>query len=233
MEDHPTQSAEDDLASGPGVGCASRAGLADRLQQATHSLHVQAERSGVIADLLRGDASRFGYVVYLRNLLPAYDALEAGLREHSALPAVADLARPSIYRAAALEADIGALHGQDWRKGLPALAASQAYVRRIHEATRERPHRLVAHAYVRYLGDLNGGHILGRLVARAFDLEPSRLGFYRFPEIADLDRFKTEYRAAIDSAPLQDSEATDVLEEGKEAFRLNIVLSEAVRSAAG
>jgi heme oxygenase len=49
------------------------------LREATADLHRRAERSGVIADLLHGRATRSGYALWLRNLLPAYRNLEAAL----------------------------------------------------------------------------------------------------------------------------------------------------------
>jgi len=48
----------------------------------TKALHVEAERTGIIRDLLRGEATREGYVLLLRNLLPAYRAMEQGLVRH-------------------------------------------------------------------------------------------------------------------------------------------------------
>jgi heme oxygenase len=54
----------------------------------TKTLHTEAERSGVIRDLLRGEASRAGYILLQRNLLPAYRALEAGLERHRDTPAL-------------------------------------------------------------------------------------------------------------------------------------------------
>ena len=48
--------------------------------------------------------------------------------------------------------------------------------------------RLIAHAYVRYLGDLSGGRIVGRILARSPGLGPEALSFYDFPGIADPDQ---------------------------------------------
>ena len=54
----------------------------------TKTLHVEAERTGIIRDLLRDEATRKGYVLLLRNLLPAYQALEQGLERHRDSPAL-------------------------------------------------------------------------------------------------------------------------------------------------
>lgn len=207
-------------------------GLADRLRAATRSLHRQAERSGIIRDLLRGAAGRPGYVLYLQTLLPAYRALETGLQRAGSLPALSALASTAVYRARALESDLGALAGGGPDGQPPRLPQGEAYAARIEEVAAASPHRLIAHAYVRYLGDLNGGHILGRAVARQLGLPPACLAFYRFPDIDDLDRFKADYRAGIDRAPIAEGQAREVVEEGIAAFRLNIEVSEAVAEAA-
>ena len=52
----------------------------------TRNLHLEAERSGIIRELLRGNASRNGYILLLRNLLPAYQAMEQGLARHRKTP---------------------------------------------------------------------------------------------------------------------------------------------------
>ena len=52
--------------------------LSAQLWQRSKALHVQAERSGIIARILRGTASKAGYTLLMHNLLPAYRALEAG-----------------------------------------------------------------------------------------------------------------------------------------------------------
>ncbi len=89
----------------------------------TKTLHVEAERTGIIRDLLRGEATREGYVLLLRNLLPAYQALEQGLERHRGSPSLGKLADYGLDRASAIEADLVALCGAHWSRGIPLLAA--------------------------------------------------------------------------------------------------------------
>jgi heme oxygenase len=91
--------------------------------------------------------------------------------------------------------------------------------------------RLIAHAYTRYLGDLSGGLILQRLLARSLDLRPAELSFYDFPKYPDLAALKAAYREALDRAGSLASDPTNVIEEGALAFTLNIDLSCAVQAA--
>ena len=209
-----------------------RTGLANALRDRTKDLHREAERSGIINDVLRGAGRRDAYAVFLRNLLPVYRQLEAGLEQHRHEPAVKGLARPEVYRSMALEADLVALHGPDWQAVLPLLDAGAAYVARVEHAARYDSALLIAHAYVRYLGDLNGGQVLKRLLSRSLDLTSSMLTFYEFPDIDDLTAFKAVYRDAFDAAGTNLSDTQSVLDEAADAFSLNIALSERVRSVA-
>ena len=204
--------------------------FADTLRERTRSLHVQAERSGIVHEILQGRVSRNGYALFLRNLLPAYEELERGLERHSEAPAVRALARPAVYRAPALRSDLAALCGLQWTASLPLLPAGARYARRVADAAAGDGARLIAHAYVRYLGDLNGGRALSRLLARFPGLEPAVLSFYRFPDIADLEGFKAAYRGDLDRAALEIADLAAVIEEAAVAFGLNIEVSEAVQA---
>ena len=196
----------------------------------TKTLHTEAERSGIIRDLLRGEASRDGYILLQRNLLPAYRALEAGLERHRDTPALAALAAYRLNRAPALEADLAALCGSEF-SGIPLLPAGDAYARRIDEAAEGDGARLIAHAYTRYLGDLSGGQILKRLLSKNPGLQPDELSFYDFPDHADLAALKAAYRDALDQAGTQADDPQAIIEEGSTAFSLNIDLSWAVQNA--
>ena len=207
-------------------------GLVGRLRQATHSLHIQAERSGVIRDLLRGQASRHGYALLLRNLLPAYQRMETALGDQAEAPGIRLILRRQLERAGAIASDLEALYGSGWVTRLPLLPAGAAYADRIEATAAQDAGRLIAHAYVRYMGDLSGGQILRRILVRSLGLEPGALSLYDFPAIGDLDAFKDEYRQALDDAGSEVGDVAGVIDEGAEAFRLNIAVSEAVQAAA-
>ena len=60
--------------------------------------------------------------------------------------------------------------------------------------------RLIAHAYTRYLGDLSGGQIVQRLLAKSLGLRPEQLSMYDFSGFPDPAALKTEYRHALEQA---------------------------------
>lgn len=192
------------------------------LKARTAAAHLRAEKTGVVADLLRRRATRAAFVLFLRNLVPAYAALEEAL---AAAPAPAGGVRfAEVERSAALAADLAGLAGQGWR-GLPVLPAAQAYAARIRDVGARDPERLIAHAYVRYFGDLNGGQILRRMIGETLALPAEALAFYDFPDIGDMPAFQADFRAAYERAlgAVQDPEA--VLAEAEMAFEFNISVS--------
>ena len=210
-----------------------RISLADRLKTATQVLHREAERSGVMADLLRGEAALADYALLLRNLLPVYAMLEQRLDAVPPDSPAAALARPAIYRTAAIRSDLEHLLGPGMLDTVPVLPAGRRYVAEIERAGGGDGTLLIAHAYTRYLGDLNGGQILGRLLARRMGLAAEGLSFYRFPGVAEPAAEALLYRAAIDHAEVPAARIDAIVEETVLAFRCNIDLSHAVRQATG
>lgn len=206
-------------------------GVVTSLYLRTKTLHVEAERTGIIRDLLRGEASREGYALLLRNLLPAYQAMEQGLERHLRSPGVGVVAHYRLDRAPAIESDLRALYGERWANELSLLPAGDFYAQRVAKAAEGDGSRLIAHAYTRYLGDLSGGRILQRLLARSPGLQPAELTFYDFPRFSDLDTLKADYRRALDQAGMIAADRRAVVEEAAIAFSLNIDLSCAVQAA--
>jgi heme oxygenase len=220
-----------DASTGPMNSDIDKLSLSAAFRQRTATLHTHAERSGIVQDLLVGRITRNGYALLIRNLLPAYEALEAGLRDRHTAPGFRRLADPAVYRSTAIRADLSALCGLGWSDALPLLGAGRHYAARIATLAAGEGLGLIAHAYARYLGDLNGGQILKRLLTKSLGLTPETLSFYDFPGIPDLDAFKGDYRAAIDEAALAIAAMEPVIEEAALAFELNIQVSEAVKSA--
>jgi len=203
-------------------------GLADLLRRSTHSLHLEAERTGIINQLLRGQATHEGYALLLRNLLPAYQRMEGAFERQRFKPGVRLVAQPALYRAKAIRADLHTLSGPDWESRLSELPSAKLYAARVDGAARGTGARLIAHAYVRYLGDLSGGQILKRLLARSLDLSSEALSFYDFEGGDTPEAVKSQYRAAIDKAALEIGAVQEVIDEAAEVFRLNINLSQEV-----
>jgi len=158
-------------------------------------------------ELLHGRLDRDAYCALLRNLHAIYAALESALVRNAAHPAVAAVALPGLERRAALAADLGTLHGERWANAIGLAAATADYVRRVDDLAAHRPELLPAHAYVRYLGDLNGGRILRRIVARSFGLaDGAGVAFYEFGR--DAGGLAARFRAGLDAVTGDAADAT-------------------------
>ena len=143
--------------------------LSSRLRAHTRAAHTAAERAGIMVPLLRGSLPAPGYRALLVDLVPLYATLEAALAAPATPPGVRALLLPGLARLPHLRADL-----DSWRLRLdagepetPPSAEASAYAAHLRELARDEPLRLAAHAYVRYLGDLNGGQVLARVISRS------------------------------------------------------------------
>ncbi len=200
--------------------------LAARLRAATHELHRVAEQSGVMRRLLRGQLGHGEYALMLRNLHALYAALEQALEHNAVSPIIAPVRMPALYRAAALAEDLEHLFGPGWKE-LPLTSAMRTYVARIVEVSAAVPQLLVAHAYVRYLGDLSGGQMLVKVVRRSFGLtDQAGTAFYRFGEATSAEALKDDFRAALNGLPLDAATSAAIVAEANESFARHVALFE-------
>lgn len=199
-------------------------GLAARLKAETRQLHTLAERSGVMADLLHGRLSLGAYCALLRNLQAIYAALEAGLDKH---PTDARLWRPQLRRLQALAQDLARLDAAARWAEAPVAQATVAYLARLVAPAQTAPVLLLAHASVRYLGDLHGGQMLARLVRQRFGLDgPGGTNFYAFGDAVQVEALKRDLRAGLDALALTPQQTDAFVAEACEAFRRHQMLFE-------
>ncbi|XP_053299703.1 heme oxygenase 1a [Pleuronectes platessa] len=164
------------------------------------------------------------YKVLLCSLYEIYKVLEEELDRNSTHPAVAPIYFPQeLARLEALESDLEVFLGSDWRKRVIVPAATHRYQQRLRQIGEENPELLVAHAYTRYLGDLSGGQVLGKITQKSLGLSGKEgLSFFSFPGVSSPNRFKQLYRSRMNSIELKEEERREVLEEAVAAFELNI-----------
>jgi heme oxygenase len=187
-----------------------KTGLAARLRADTAPLHSEAERSGLMVRLLRGNIAQTEYCRLLRSLHAIYSALEQALARNAARADLAPVCLPELARTAALEDDLSVLHGEGWREDIAIAESAAEYVRHIELLEASQPALLAAHSYVRHLGDLYGGQMLRRVVASSFGLgDGIGTRFYAFgtERVADLI---ARYRAGLDALP-QDIDSIEAM----------------------
>jgi heme oxygenase len=199
--------------------------LAGALRSRTAQLHIVAEQSGIVAQILTGAVKSSSYALYLRNLLPAYFEMEQALRSGLTSPNFGFLAQSALTRADRIEMDLVLLAGPSWRDDLPLLPSASRYRDRIKWVGAAEPDLLLAHAYTRYLGDLNGGQTLRRHLVRLFGAEFRATALTEFPAIKDIGRFAAAFRNFLDEAGNRIADWNRVLDEAALAFEMNIELS--------
>jgi heme oxygenase len=205
--------------------------LTMRLRAHTRALHQRAERSGVMADLLAHRIGRDAYVALLLNLRSLYVAIESALDRECALLTRLGASLPRLARADALDADLQAFSAAADSAPAARAHATAEYVARVDALRAGHAHRLLAHAYVRYLGDLHGGQILSRLVRNHFQLAAGAgTRFYDFGDDARVSALRQLLRSQLDAACLDALQADDVVEEAVWAFEAHCRLFEQLQT---
>jgi len=206
--------------------------LSARLRAETRDAHLRAERSGIMRRVLRAEIDVGDYLALLDELALVYGALEDGLERQRAHRLVAPFAFARLRRLPALQADRHTL-GATIMRCRGTTEAARTLATRIHDASRSDPARLVAHAYVRYLGDLSGGQILRGLVSRALDLhDGTGTAFHDFAP-HEPETLKRDFRSALDALPLSAEEADAMVDEARRAFALHESLFEELDTPKG
>ncbi|MFD4140446.1 MULTISPECIES: heme oxygenase (biliverdin-producing) [unclassified Streptomyces] len=193
------------------------------IRVASHEQHTEAETSPFMGDLLGGRLGVEAYARYTEQLWFVYRALEEAAGALRDDPVAGPFIRPELMRTAELERDLAHLRGADWRAGLTALPATEAYAARITECAHHWPAGYVAHHYTRYLGDLSGGQIIRDTAEKTwgFARKGDGVRFYVFEQIPNPAAFKRGYRELLDAVNADDLQKQRIVDECKRAFGLN------------
>ncbi|XP_047433393.1 heme oxygenase-like [Mugil cephalus] len=198
--------------------------LSEQIKKVTKDSHVRAENTEMMLSFQRGQVTLPQYKLLLCSLYEIYQALEEELDRNSEHPSVAPIYFPAeLARLESIEKDLEYFYGQYWREKIVVPAATKRYSHRLRQIGKENPEFLVAHAYTRYLGDLSGGQVLGRIAQKSMALKSNEgLSFFAFPGVSSPNLFKQLYRSRMNSIELTEEERNGVLEEAVRAFEFNI-----------
>lgn len=154
----------------------------NNLKELTKEQHKNAERSLFIKKLLKQELTPYQYYVYLCNQFLMYTALEGYATELDVLNGIEE-----IKRGVALSKDLQELE-KEYGFEIPVhLKTTGKYVNHIY-SIREDADKLLAHIYVRHMGDLSGGQIIKRFV-------PGSGQHYQFE--TDVTELKEKVRAKL------------------------------------
>ncbi|URN07358.1 biliverdin-producing heme oxygenase [Actinomadura madurae] len=198
-----------------------------RLRAATRPDHDGVEHSSYMTALVEGRLDLEQYALLIEQLFFVYDVVEQAADRMRGDGTAGAFDLPGFRRMPALRADLEFLHGPGWAGRLRADDAARRYCDRLREVCFDWPGGFVAHHYTRYLGDLSGGQVIARRLARTYGLSPAGgLRFYRFD--GRPKALKDRYRALLDAAPWDEPERRRVIAEVRTAYRLNSELAAAL-----
>jgi heme oxygenase len=159
------------------------------LKDLTHEHHRNAETRPFVKVLFSGKIDPKLYATYLKNLHPMYEILEVHAMPLGLLPAV------ELRRAPAILNDFLELWGKDSKEVPTMCPVVDEYVRYILSIGHD-PKRLMAHVYVRHMGDLSGGQLIKKRV-------PGAGQFYEFGR--DTDELKNMIRQHLDDSMAEEA----------------------------
>lgn len=154
------------------------------LRELTKDAHTNAERSAFVKILFSGKINPKLYATYLKNQHPMYEILEVCAMPHGLFEGL-----PEIRRAPAILADFQEL----WKEedGDPQiLDVTQDYIKYIL-SIKDDPKKLMAHIYVRHMGDLSGGQMISKRI-------PGSGKYYQFGDNAEA--IKEAIRSKLDDS---------------------------------
>ncbi|KAG6856243.1 hypothetical protein H0H87_006176 [Tephrocybe sp. NHM501043] len=209
--------------------------LSTLLKECTREAHERIGSSPGAVALVRGGLQKKEYIKYLMVLWHVYDALETSLEQHATHPAIAPTYKPELFgRRSRLVADISFfldVPEDTWKKHPMHVSlmkdmpkALTTYVARIRElAAAPDPSQLLAHAYIRYMGDLSGGQMIRHGIGKAYDLDETSgkgLSFCAFQELdsdkpaskEEILRIKDWFREGMDRSGEQGEELKGKIE---------------------
>jgi len=142
------------------------------LKELTAEKHSEAETQPFLKSIFEGNVNVDKYTSYLYQLLYVYQVLEFYGDNLKLFAGIED-----IKRSKQIELDWISLKGE---KGEPELTfySTQKYVNYIHRIKDDK-HKLMAHIYVRHMGDLFGGQMLAKLL-------PGPNNMFKFNDIPKL-----------------------------------------------
>ena len=199
--------------------------LAGQLREGTKKSHTMAENTGFVACFLKGVVEKTSYRKLISDLYFVYQAMEEEIEilmqaDH---PVIKPIGFKELFRLQTLENDLKFYYGEGWKNEIKISNAAQLYVDRIHKVAKETPELLVGHHYTRYIGDLSGGQILKKIAKKALNLQGNNgLNFYDFKMIDDEKKFKESYSKVLNSLPIDQNIADQIIEEANQAFTYNM-----------
>jgi len=150
------------------------------LKELTWEHHKEAERQGFVKILMSGKIHPEVYANYLFNQHQCYNILEPLAMAEGLLDKF-----PFIRRAPAIKADFDELWTYAHQPMM--MESTRKYVDYANKELMDCPEKIMAHIYVRHMGDLSGGQMIMKKTPG-----PNRYYKFKHKEIGDYKRIVKE-----------------------------------------
>ena len=151
------------------------------LKELTWEHHKNAERQEFVKELMSGKITKERYATLLFNLHPQYNILETFARMYDLV---------DVRQAPRIHADYHELWDETQQFQPEVLPVVKEYMDHIMSIQQD-PDKLMAHIYVRHMGDLSGGQMIAKKV-------PGSGLMYQFEE--DVNTLKEKIRAKLNDS---------------------------------
>ena len=155
------------------------------LKDLTHEKHRSTERTEFSKLLLSGSITKEKYAEYLYQLVLVYNGLESVAKSLGLLEGLSDIERTNNIYQDVIEL-VGTNHSLSWNQG--TIDYYKYLLNLVNDA--DAKNKVMAHVYVRHMGDLYGGQILSKRV-------PGQGRFYKFKDVESL---KNAIRSKLDDS---------------------------------
>lgn len=153
------------------------------LKELTWEHHKRAERQDFVKVLMSGEIDPRLYATFLYNQHPMYNLLEVLAMNHGLMNDIGE-----VRRAPTILEDYNELW-EDKENTPELLPVTKEYMDHLM-SIKDEPNKLMAHIYVRHMGELSGGQMIKRKI-------PGEGRFYQFENAKEL---KEKIRSMIDDS---------------------------------
>lgn len=203
--------------------------FANQLREAGKHLHSAVENTLLIQSIFNGEITEEVYKKYLLSLYGIYSELEKQIvifsKDQSLRFIFEPLVIPELFRSRSIEQDLDAFRVSDSE----APESAKKYQNHLNKISVEKPHCLIAHYYLRFLGDLFGGQTIAGKLSCRFE---GKLAFYDFTELCQKNelsapmQFARSLRQIFNNLPLLELQRRDILKEVLKGYRMHLQLFE-------
>lgn len=200
-----------------------------QMKEAGKVLHAEVEKTPIAVAMFQTTVTEEEYIDYLACMREIYEQLEKELEVHSETGFIKPLHIPGLFRLEGIKKDLIAFGAE----GHEAHKLALEYKAHLLYLGQNQPYRLIAHAYLRYLGDLFGGMMIARKLSSKFE---GKLSFYDFSalchelQVRAPQLFAKRFRVILDQLPLNNEQKLEVLEEVQTGYQMHKTLFEALKA---